>query len=49
MPFSPAHCIGDLATIEKKCGNFQLADHILGTLKMSAAFVKFASHPEAGY
>jgi hypothetical protein len=33
--------------LRKKCGNFRLADHILGTLKMSVGCVKFANHPES--
>ena len=38
----------DLATIEKKCGNFRLADHILGTVTMSVGFLKF-SEPSGGW
>jgi hypothetical protein len=40
--------IRDLATLEKECGSTRLADHILGTFKISVGFVKFARHLEAG-
>ena len=34
--------------MRKKCGNFRLADPILGTLKMSVGFVKFYE-PSGGW